>query len=296
MMRISSLTSRTSAGASFRFAGSKVSRPGLTSTRRAPRPFRVGQQRLEAAEVPLVHDARVVVILCERRIQDADRMAHRAGEVFDALARDERIVRRDARLPGIEQLAEGDLRRDRFERALHVDDHRRLAAELERDRCQIFRRRLRDDAADGSRSREKQVIERQLGERLADRRVAGKHRHFVLGKRFAHDARHQGSRPGRELGRLDHHAIARGQRAQRGQHRQLVGIVPRGDDANDAERLRDEPVEAGTIFDVGRDPARLHPVPADSGGHSALPRRLPEGLRSASRAASGVRSPRSPCP
>jgi hypothetical protein len=71
-------------------------------------------------------------------------------------------------LTGIRELAE----QDAVERAIEVgraaDDDRALAAELEGDGHEVLRRRFHDLAADRSRSREHQVIERQPRERLRD--------------------------------------------------------------------------------------------------------------------------------
>jgi hypothetical protein len=175
-------------------------------------------------------------------------------------ARDERVVRRYARLAGVEELAHRDLWRDRIELAVGIDDHRRFSAKLERDRGQVLGGGLRHEAADGGRTGEEQMIERQFDERLADCRIAGEHRELVLREELAHDADHELGRPGREFGRLDHHAIACRERAERRQHRQLVRIVPRRDHADDAERLRQQPVVTRSILEVGRDPLRSHPA------------------------------------
>ena len=191
MIAMSASTSRTSAGASLRLRGIErlAGRIDLDDARAAR--LRIGEEPRKARVVPLVDDARVVGVVGERRVELPDRARHRRGELGGAGARDERVVRRDARLAGVEELADRDLRRNGFERAVGVDDHRRLAAELQRHRRQVLRRRLRDEAADRRGAGEEQMVERQFHERLADRRVAGKHRQLVLGEGLAHDARHQ---------------------------------------------------------------------------------------------------------
>ncbi len=63
----------------------------------------------------------------------------------------------------------------------------------------------------------------------------------------------------RQLGRLDHHAIAGGDRPDRGRERELQRIVPGRDDADYAERLRDQAVLGRHELQRGVDAPRRHP-------------------------------------
>ncbi len=83
----------------------------------------------------------------------------------------------------------------------------------------------------------------------------------------------QRRRARRQFGRLDHHAVARRQSRERRAERQLNWIVPRRDDADDAERLRRQAIAPGKEVQVGGDGAVAHPplqpppgVP-DAGAH-----------------------------
>ena len=69
-----------------------------------------------------------------------------------------------------------------------MDECGRLAAELEGERGQVFRRRARDLASNPRRAGEKQVIERQPRKCLADLRTAGDDGELVGGETGADDA------------------------------------------------------------------------------------------------------------
>ena len=216
-----------------------------------------GQPRV----VPVADDARVVAIGGERRIELRHRALHRRGKFVDARPGHERVIGRDARLTGVEELADSDHRHDLREIAAGVDDDRRLAAELERHRRQVLRGGLRDHPPDRCRAGEEQVIERQLDERPARRGIAGKDGNLVVAERLGDDPRHELGRSRGHLRRLDHHAVAGCERRDRRQHRQLIRVVPRRDDADHAERLRNQPVVSRSILDIRRDALRTHPAP-----------------------------------
>jgi hypothetical protein len=70
--------------------------------------------------------------------------------------------------PGVEALDEQDALGRRAQREVVADDGRRLAAELQRHRAQVLRRRGHHRAAGGARAGEQQVVEGQLRELDAD--------------------------------------------------------------------------------------------------------------------------------
>jgi hypothetical protein len=99
-------------GAILRVAGSSFSPAGLISTTFGARGARVLDQSAEARVVPVADDARVVAIAGKRRVEPRHRAPHRRDEFVDARAGHQRVIRRDARLTGVEQLADRDHRRD----------------------------------------------------------------------------------------------------------------------------------------------------------------------------------------
>ena len=111
------------------------------------------------------------------------------------------------------------------------DDHRALAAELEGDRGQVRRRALVDLAADLGAAGEAQLVEALRDELLADRAVALDDRDRVGVQVARHQLGHQRRRRRRDLGRLEHDGVARGDGADGGPERQGEREVPRADDS-----------------------------------------------------------------
>ena len=120
---------------------------------------RVLDQPCQPPVVALVDDRRVVGVRGEGGIERRDRLAHGGDEGVEAFFRDQRVVGRDAGLPGVEELAGDEPRRDEVEVRIVVDQRGALAAELQRDRDEVLRRGARDVAADRGRAGEEQVIE-----------------------------------------------------------------------------------------------------------------------------------------
>jgi hypothetical protein len=71
----------------------------------------------------------------------------------------------------------------------------------------------------------------------------------------------QGRQPRRQVGRLDQHAVAGGERGDRRPERELQRIVPRRHHADDTARLRRDPVVARPEMRGGRHAALAHPLP-----------------------------------
>ena len=152
-------------------------------------------------------------------------------------ARQQHVIRRDAGLPGVEQLAVGNLDSGVIEVAGLVDDAGRLAAELQRHRRQVGGGFGSDLAPDGGGAGEEQVVERQAGEPGGQRGVALDHAELVGIEGFVHQTRHQFRGARREFAGLEHDAVACRQRGGRRRQGQLHRIVPRRDDAHNAQRL-----------------------------------------------------------
>ena len=140
-----------------------------------------------------------------------------------------------------------------------VDDRRRFAAEFERDRRQIASGRFGDETADPGRAGEDQMIERQRGEGFRDLLLDAGHHHFAGVELGGNQLLQQRGKPRHQFARLDHHPVARGDRADCRRQGQLQRIIPGRDDADDAERLRDQPVLGRHELQRGGDAPRRHP-------------------------------------
>ena len=169
------------------------------------------------------------------------------------------IVRRNAGLAGIEQLAVGNLDGGLAQVARRINNARRFAAQLQRGRRQVGGCCLGHLAAHCGRAGKKQVVKRQTGKFGSDSAIALHHAQFVRHEGLADQRGQQGRRLRRQLAGLEHHAVAGGQRRNDRAERQLHRIVPRRNHAHDAQGLA---LQAG----MGRqqvqrrtDLDRLHP-------------------------------------
>ncbi len=81
------------------------------------------------------------------------------------------------------------------------------------------------------------MVERQARERLPDLRVAQDDGEFVFAETRGDEFLQQRRCCGRQFRRLEQHAVAGGQRAERGRQRQLHRVIPRADDPCDTKRL-----------------------------------------------------------
>ena len=219
-------------------------------------------QRREALILAIGDDAGVLRVLLQLRIHPRHRLAGQRDEVRHARARQQHVVRRDAGLPGVEQLADHDAFHRVVQPRAGADDGRRLAAQLQRHRGEIGRGRAHHVVTDRGGAGEQQVVERQRRERLRHVRVAGHHPHFVGLEILRHLLGEQCREAWRELAHLHHRAVAGDQRVDQRADRQVQRIVPRHDDADHAARLRPQLGARRQEQPVGQAPARLHPAPA----------------------------------
>ena len=207
-------------------------------------------------------DAGVLRVLAQPRIHPRHRLAGEVDEFRHARARQQHVVRRDAGLPGVDQLAEHDAFHRVFEARAGADDRRRLAAQLQRHRGEVGRGRAHHVVADRGGAGEQQVVERQRGERLRHHGIAGHHPHLVGLEVARHLFGEQRREARRELAHLQHRAIAGGQCVDQRTDGQIQRVVPRHDDADHAARLRPQLGARGQEQQVGEAPPRLHPAPA----------------------------------
>ena len=113
----------------------------------------------EALIVPAVDDGGVVGVVDDARVEFGDGIAALANEVLEPSALDHHIVGGDAGLPRVQQLAPDDALRCRGVVEVGVHDGGRLAAQLQRHRRQVLRRRPHHELADGGRAGEENVVE-----------------------------------------------------------------------------------------------------------------------------------------
>ena len=147
------------------------------------------------------------------------------------------VIRCDAGLTAVDQLAKGDPRCRVIHRVTLFDDHRRFAPQFQRYGHQIPAGGLHDLAPDGGAAGEDQMIERQRRKGGTDIRIAVDHCDLLLREQRAQDLFQQRIGGRCEFRRLQHHAVAsshrRGQRHQRKDQR----IIPRRHHAHHAQRL-----------------------------------------------------------
>jgi hypothetical protein len=210
--------------------------------------------------VTLVDDARVIRIRAELRVERRDARRQRVGQRIDLVRGREHVVGRDTRLTCVQELARGEPRCADVEVCVGKNESGRLAAELEGHRRQVAGRGDGNPAADRSGAGEKQVIEGQSRECLADVRAACHDGELVGGKSSSDHAFEQGGSSRRQLARLEQDAIACGKRRHRGQQRELHRIVPWTDHADHSDRLAHDPASAGMKIERRRNAARPDPA------------------------------------
>ena len=145
-------------------------------------------------------------------------------------------------------------------RRVLTEDAGRFAAEFERHWRQIFGGGLHDQPPDGCRSGIEQMVERQPRESLADLRSADDGCDLIGGKQTAQQLGQKIGRARRQLGRLQHDAIAGRERRDKRHDGKIERIIPRTDDADDADRLIENAGAGRHQFEPDRHPLRPHPA------------------------------------
>ena len=129
------------------------------------------------------------------------------------------------------------------------DDHRALAAELERDRRQRGCGGGQDLAADLGATGEQHVVESLCQQRLGRLTVSLDDDHRLGVDVSRQQVGQQGRNRRRQLGRLDDGAVAGRDRADERAEREVERVVPRADDEHDAERLVLDPASRGKLVE-----------------------------------------------
>ena len=105
------------------------------------------------------------------------------------------------------------------------------------------------------------VVEGQTRERLRLGNAATEDGDLIFRKGFPEHPREKLGAARTELRRLDHRAVARGERRQERTERQVQREVPRADDSDDALRLVLDVCAIGEEHDFSAAPEGFHPVP-----------------------------------
>ncbi len=129
-------------------------------------------------------------------------VAQRRGKGLQHRGMDADMVGRDADLARVDALAKGDPVGGLAQVGIGADDHRRLAAQFQRDRRQRPRRCCHHDPAHRRAAGKEDVVEGQPKQPFGHRLVAFDHGHEVGWKGFAHHPRDQGAGRGRQFRRL----------------------------------------------------------------------------------------------
>ncbi|MNV41286.1 hypothetical protein D3C71_1329180 [compost metagenome] len=143
-----------------------------------------------------------------------------------AMAVDQHVVRRDAGLAGIEELAGGQARGRLLQRVVAADDGGGFTAQFEGQRGQVLGRGRHDLAADGGGAGEHQVVQRRAGQGAGEVSVALHDRHAIQGEDVGQQRLQEGTGAGRVLGRLEDHVVAGGDRGGQRNQGQVDRVVP----------------------------------------------------------------------
>ncbi|MCY1424954.1 hypothetical protein D9M71_407270 [compost metagenome] len=198
---------------------------------------RFGQVALQALKMARIDDRGVVRVVLEGREQLGNRGFSNGDEFRQFFFGHKHIVRCQADLPGVVQLAGNNLVNGGCKVGGAGDDGRRLATQFQGHGYQVFSSRAHHVLADAGGAGKQQMVERLAAKRLADIRPTGDDCHFIFGIHGAEDARDQRRGLRVELRDLDHHPVARRQCAGQAVEDQVAGEVPGREDTHHAQRL-----------------------------------------------------------
>ena len=165
-------------------------------------------------------------------------LGERVGEVVVHARADEHAGRGGAVLAGVEVAGDRDVLGGVLEVGVVEHDDRRLAAEFQVRALEVLRRGFGDLVP----ARVEPVIDTIAGslvrhERAAGVAVAADHVEHARRQELRRDLGHQRGRHRRGVARLEHHAVAGGERGRDLPDRHHHRVVPRRDLADDADRL-----------------------------------------------------------
>ncbi|MNE10509.1 hypothetical protein D3C80_1032260 [compost metagenome] len=198
---------------------------------------RFGQVALQALIVARIDDRGVVRVVLQGREQLGDRGLGDGNELGQFFLGNEHIVRCQADLSGVVQLAGDDFAHRRGKVGGTGDNGRRLATQFQGHWHQVFGGRAHHVLTDAGSTGEQQVVEWLAAKRLADIRPTRDDRHFIFAIHGAEDSRDQRGGLRIELRDLDHHPVTRRQCAGQAVENQVAGEVPGREDAHHAQRL-----------------------------------------------------------
>ena len=191
----------------------------------------------QAVEMLLVDDVDVLRAVQRVRAELVELLLQRRNEsVFD-FARHQHIIRRDARLPGVEQLAERNPSRGERQVSIFRDNHWAFAAQFQRCGGQMLRRAAKHLLPDVTASSEENLVERLVKQCLILHAPTLDNGNFLQWEAFGADLPDDGRSRGRILRRLQDAAIAARQRAKQRFDGQQKWVIPRGHDEHDAHRV-----------------------------------------------------------
>ena len=209
----------------------------------------------------LVHDPAVVGAVARiGTVEAAHCVAQAGGErTFDA-AVDEHVVGGHTGLTRVHELAPRDPASGHIEIGALVDDHRALAAELERHRREVLGRSRHHDSTDRSVAGVEDVVPPLLEQRSGLARSALDHRHALGVEVLRQEPGQNRGRAGGDLRRLDCRGVAGGERSDERCEHELDRVVPRPDDQDRAERVPMDPGLGRLLLERRGDPLRAHPL------------------------------------
>ena len=198
---------------------------------------RIDQGR-DAVEMLFVDDLSIILVV-EIIAELAFRLADdRFEEGFLDILMHEHIIRGDAGLAAVQELAEHDAPCGHLDLGVLIHDDRALAAQFQRAGGQMLRGFFQNGAAYGLAAGEEDLVPFLFQERRVLFPAAGHDCRVCFGKRRAHDLRHDIAGRGRIRRRFDHHGVARRDGVHRGFQRQQDGIVPGAHDQHVPQRFR----------------------------------------------------------
>ncbi len=159
----------------------------------------------------------------------------------------ERIVRRDAGLTGVEHLAEHHAARGQRNIGGFVHNHGAFAAELQRERGQVRGRALHDRPSDRWRTGEENIVEALMQQRLIFGSAALNHRDVLGRENLAQQRGQRAACVGRVSGRLNYGAVTRRNCADQRLKAKLDGVVPRRKNQHHAVWLGRDKADGGKL-------------------------------------------------
>jgi hypothetical protein len=163
------------------------------------------------------------------------------GQFVFLLFPNQQVVRTDAGLATVELLCGRKLGRDLLYIGTLVDDDRRLAAELERNRREMLRGGRHDELADARAAREEDVIERQLEQSLCNVDTTFEQRDVAFVECFPNNLCGHGRGCRAQVRQLGDAAIAGGDGGRKWTEHETEWKIPRTEDQADAARFMDDP-------------------------------------------------------